>query len=147
MAKGVAAIAYVGMQNFQLDIRPREYSRIGSPSKLGLTRCGRYPPLAGNFTISSTLQTVSSANALILALAMHPNVQKRAQIELDAVVGTNRLPCCADLPRLPYLGAILIELARWHTVAPLGIHLTRSYFSEPLTFPILCSIPSSIHCR
>ncbi|KAH6915129.1 cytochrome P450 98A3 [Coprinopsis sp. MPI-PUGE-AT-0042] len=64
--------------------------------------------------------TVSSAHALILALAMNPGIQQRAQEELDAVVGTNRLPCCTDIPRLPYLGAILIELARWHTVTPLA---------------------------
>ncbi|EAU80756.1 hypothetical protein CC1G_04866 [Coprinopsis cinerea okayama7 len=65
--------------------------------------------------------TVSSAHALFLALAMNPQVQLRAQEEIDAVVGTDRLPTPDDVARLPYIQAIVKELTRWHTVAPLGV--------------------------
>ncbi|KAF4591050.1 hypothetical protein EYR40_009650 [Pleurotus pulmonarius] len=70
--------------------------------------------LAGSDTSVSTAQT------LILALAMHPEVQKKAQKELDEVVGVNCLPTFEHSDQLPYLSAILKEAARWQTVAPFG---------------------------
>ena len=65
--------------------------------------------------------------ALVCALANNPQVQKRAQAELDAVVGTDRLPRIEDRPALPYLNAVMKELTRWFSPAPLGkYHLWRS---------------------
>ncbi|KAH6917900.1 cytochrome P450 98A3 [Coprinopsis sp. MPI-PUGE-AT-0042] len=65
--------------------------------------------------------TVSSAHALILALGMHPEVQRKAQEEIDHVIGNDRLPVMADKESLPYITAIVKEAGRWHTVVPLGI--------------------------
>jgi cytochrome P450 len=53
-------------------------------------------------------------------MAMYPDVLKRAQAELDDVVGHDRLPLISDKPRLPYIEAIVLESLRWHPVAPLG---------------------------
>ncbi len=53
-------------------------------------------------------------------MVLHPDVQKRAQQELDAVVGSGRLPEFSDRASLPYLNALVKELLRWHPVAPLG---------------------------
>ncbi len=50
----------------------------------------------------------------------HPEVQKKAQKELDAVVGTERLPGISDRPSLPYVNAVVKELVRWYPAAPLG---------------------------
>jgi cytochrome P450 len=51
-------------------------------------------------------------------LLQHPNILKRAQEELDTVVGTNRLISESDLQHLPYLQAILKETFRIHPPAP-----------------------------
>lgn len=51
---------------------------------------------------------------------MHPEVQKKAQKELDEVVGVNRIPTFEDRDHLPYMNAIFKEAARWQTVTPLG---------------------------
>jgi hypothetical protein len=59
-------------------------------------------------------------SCLILALVLYPHVQKRAQAELDLVVGRDRLPTFDDRPRLPYIEAICKEVVRWRMVAPLG---------------------------
>lgn len=48
------------------------------------------------------------------------DVQYTAQAEIDSVVGSARLPCLADREQLPYISAIVTELLRWHSVAPLG---------------------------
>jgi cytochrome P450 len=64
--------------------------------------------------------------ALFLALALYPEVQKKAQAEIDAVIGPNRLPDFEDRSSLPYINAMVKELMRWHLVAPLG----RSFLSS-----------------
>ena len=50
-----------------------------------------------------------------------PEVQRRAQAELDAVVGRARLPTYADAPRLPYVRAIIKEVLRWRPAVRLGL--------------------------
>jgi cytochrome P450 len=57
---------------------------------------------------------------LFLAMALYPEVQKKAQAEIDVVVGPNRFPDFHDRPSLPYINAIVKELTRWNLVAPLG---------------------------
>lgn len=54
-------------------------------------------------------------------MAMHPEVQKTAQAELDAVIGSHRLPYYTDRSSLPYIDAIVKECLRWQPVAPLGV--------------------------
>ena len=54
-------------------------------------------------------------------MVTHPGVQKRAQDELDAVVGHSRTPTFADAPNLPYIQALVKESLRWRPVLPLGV--------------------------
>ena len=56
-----------------------------------------------------------------LAAAMHPDSQKAAQAELDAVVGPDRLPEFSDYEHLPYVRAFIKEMTRWHIVSPMGL--------------------------
>lgn len=51
---------------------------------------------------------------------MFPEKQKRAQEELDLVVGLDRLPTFEDRPSLPYIEAIISECFRWHPTSPAG---------------------------
>lgn len=53
-------------------------------------------------------------------MAMYPEAQRKAQAEIDAIVGTNRLPDFNDRPYLPYVNAIIKESMRWQLVVPLG---------------------------
>ena len=50
-----------------------------------------------------------------------PEVQRRAQAELDTVVGRDRLPTFADAPHLPYISAVIKEVLRWRPAVPLGV--------------------------
>ncbi|KZV64301.1 cytochrome P450 [Peniophora sp. CONT] len=56
-----------------------------------------------------------------LAMLVYPDVQKRAQRELDVVVGRARTPTFADMPHLPYISAMVKEVVRWGPLAPLGV--------------------------
>ena len=53
-------------------------------------------------------------------MVMYPEVQKKAQAELDMIVGKNQLPTFDDKASLPYVEALVKECFRWHTVFPLG---------------------------
>ena len=53
-------------------------------------------------------------------MVLNPDVQRKAQRELDQVVGPHRLPDFADQPSLPYVDAIVKETLRWNPVVPLG---------------------------
>ncbi len=54
-------------------------------------------------------------------MVLFPDVQKRVQAELDAVVGRKRLPTFDDRASLPYLEATIKESLRFHPPTPLGI--------------------------
>jgi hypothetical protein len=64
--------------------------------------------------------SVETMHAFFLAISMFPDVQKKAQEEIDRVVGTSRLPNFADRNKLPYINAIVNEAQRWHPIAPMG---------------------------
>jgi cytochrome P450 len=63
--------------------------------------------------------------SLFLALVLFPQVQRRAQAELDVVIGRDRLPTFDDRPRLPYIEALCKELLRWNMVTPIGTNPSR----------------------
>ncbi|KDQ24006.1 hypothetical protein PLEOSDRAFT_1059179 [Pleurotus ostreatus PC15] len=65
--------------------------------------------------------TVASLQVFFLAMLSHPDVQTKAQKELDSVLESARLPAFEDKEHLPYISAIMLEVLRWHTVTPLGI--------------------------
>ncbi|KAF8912662.1 cytochrome P450 [Mucidula mucida] len=65
--------------------------------------------------------TVAVILTTILAMVLNPGAQKKAQAELDAVVGRSRLPGYDDEPSLPYVRALILESMRWRPVSPLGI--------------------------
>ena len=66
-------------------------------------------------------------------MALYPEVQKKAQAEIDSVVGPNRLPNFEDRPSLPYINAVVKESMRWHTPAPLGAFLSLCVLCTILT--------------
>ncbi|KNZ74963.1 Cytochrome P450 2B19 [Termitomyces sp. J132] len=49
-----------------------------------------------------------------------PSVMKKAQDELDHVVGLNRMPEFDDKDNLPYVKAVINETLRWRPIAILG---------------------------
>jgi hypothetical protein len=66
------------------------------------------------------LQTSSTLMFFLLAMVLYPDAQKRAQAEIDSVIGRDRLPTFEDRASLPYVDAIERETFRWNPVLPLG---------------------------
>jgi cytochrome P450 len=75
---------------------------------------------SGTYFEAGSDTTSSELYAFAQAMILYPEVQKKAQAELDAVVGEDRYPNLDDMPELPYIRACLKETLRWMPTALLG---------------------------
>jgi len=71
---------------------------------------------------------VSATGIFFYLIVKHPEVQRKAQEEIDRVVGSGRLPEVSDRPDLPYIEAIYRELLRYEP--PLGIGIPHSLVED-----------------
>lgn len=65
--------------------------------------------------------TVSALGSFFLIMTLYPEVQRKAQAELDSVVEHGRLPTFDDRSKLPYLECVMKEIIRWNPVSPLAL--------------------------
>ncbi|RDA93384.1 hypothetical protein CP533_1961 [Ophiocordyceps camponoti-saundersi (nom. inval.)] len=65
--------------------------------------------------------TAASLKTFILAMVKFPDVQRKAQHEIDRVIGTDRVPRYQDRADLPYIVNLVKEVFRWSPVAGLAI--------------------------
>jgi hypothetical protein len=70
--------------------------------------------------------TVITLTAFTLAMIKFEHVQRKAQEEIDRVVGTDRLPGFDDRDELPYINALIKEATRWWPIAPMGFPHTTT---------------------
>jgi cytochrome P450 len=70
-------------------------------------------------------KTMASTWSCILALALHPDIQRKGHAIVDAIF-EGRLPDFSDIDTIPYVDAIVNESLRWNPVTPLGVpHCAR----------------------
>jgi len=63
---------------------------------------------------------MSAIATFFLAMSLYPDVQLKAQRELDVVIGPGKLPTFEDRSLLPYIEAVYREVMRWHPAIPMG---------------------------
>jgi hypothetical protein len=54
-------------------------------------------------------------------MTLFPDIQRKAQDEIDRVIGSDRLPELADRHSLPYVSALQNEIYRWRPVGRIGL--------------------------
>lgn len=64
---------------------------------------------------------VAAVSAFVLAILQHPEIQAKAQRQLDEVLGHGELPSFQDVQSLPYITALVKEVLRHNPVTPLAI--------------------------
>lgn len=64
-------------------------------------------------------------SAFLLLMALYPAAQRKAQDEIETIVGKDRLAVMEDRPRLPYIEALMKEVHRFIPITPLVPHSTR----------------------
>ncbi|KIY02613.1 uncharacterized protein Z520_01078 [Fonsecaea multimorphosa CBS 102226] len=75
---------------------------------------------------AGTETTATSLQWFFKACVKHPEWIREAQKELDTVVGRERLPNFSDRGSLPYITAVISELHRWASAAPLAFYHATS---------------------
>ncbi|KAF8661199.1 hypothetical protein AX16_001479 [Volvariella volvacea WC 439] len=105
--KAINSLVADGVRNMGDSDNPAEYEDI-------------VKHVAGTmFFAASESTTVVVLNG-IFALMCNPEIQEKAQAEIDMVVKPGHLPDFNDKESLPYLSAVVKEVLRWYTVSPLG---------------------------
>ncbi|PPQ87341.1 hypothetical protein CVT25_002091 [Psilocybe cyanescens] len=66
-------------------------------------------------------QTISATGSFFYFMAVNPDVQKKAQAEIDRVTGSTRLPTFNDRTSMPYVEAIYREVMRLRPPLPIGV--------------------------
>ncbi|KAJ7477023.1 putative monooxygenase [Mycena galericulata] len=64
---------------------------------------------------------ISSVLTFFLAMMLNPSVQAKARQEIEAVIGSDRLPVIQDRASLPYVRSIMTEVFRWQPAVPLAL--------------------------
>ncbi|EUC56105.1 cytochrome P450 family protein [Rhizoctonia solani AG-3 Rhs1AP] len=91
--------------------------------KLGLTQAevdDHVAQLAVTLFSGGTDTTVDTLLIFFLAMVLNPEVQKRAQEELDLVLGGTRLPGFRDRAQLGCIERIVQETLRWNPTTPVA---------------------------
>ncbi|KAF7372738.1 Steroid 17-alpha-hydroxylase/17,20 lyase [Mycena sanguinolenta] len=73
------------------------------------------------FVLAASETTAIAMHTFILACMLYPEWIPRAQREINAIVGEDRLPSFKDRPRLPYVEAIVRETLRWRPAVRFGV--------------------------
>ncbi|KAF8880411.1 cytochrome P450 [Infundibulicybe gibba] len=132
IARRVKALTY-GMKNAAFDVvRKNMKDGTGEPSLLRTLLeasdaeggSAEYEDILKRaFATAHVGAAETTANAVatfLLAMAINPNAQRKAQDEIDSVIDNDHLPELRDRPSLPYVEALYREVMRWHPGLPLG---------------------------
>ncbi len=76
---------------------------------------------AGGLVEAGSETTSAFLNSWILYMCLHPDVFKKAQEEIDRVIGPDRLPTFEDEMSLPYVRALIKELLRTRPPNKIGM--------------------------
>ena len=68
-----------------------------------------------------SMQSFATVLVFYICMALNPDVQAKAQAEIDLVTGGSRPVSLDDRSHLPYCLALLKEVSRWHVVVPTGL--------------------------
>ncbi|KAL0575999.1 hypothetical protein V5O48_005966, partial [Marasmius crinis-equi] len=107
VAAGTAPVSYVSSKLYDQKLSPEEEFEVKWS--------------AASLYTGGADTTVSSIHAFFKAMVLFPEIQAKARAELDAVIGTDRLPTFEDRAKLPYLNAVALEALRWHSVTPTAV--------------------------
>lgn len=76
--------------------------------------------MGGTLTEGGSDTSASIITAFVQAMTAYPEVQKKAQAQIDAIVGQDRSPTWQDYAQLPYVAQCVKEAMRWRPVTPLA---------------------------
>ncbi|KAI0729737.1 cytochrome P450 [Fomitopsis betulina] len=116
------AAATAGIRSFVSDTVDLVESELGRPLSKADDEFLKWTSAA--IYSGGTDTSVAINSSFFLMMAAYPEVQCKAQAELDTVIGRDRLARIEDRPSLPYIEALIKELHRYRPITPLAPHTT-----------------------
>lgn len=81
---------------------------------------------------AGTDTTYGAWTTLVQMLTRHPAILKRAQSEMDEVVGDDRTPTWADFGKLPMINMLMKEVQRFRPIVPIAFpHVLSEGMDRP----------------
>jgi len=77
--------------------------------------------ISAGFYAAGTDTTAAVMSIFFWVMTQYPDVQRRAQEELDGLLENKRLPTVEDQHLLPYVCAVIKEVHRWCPAGPLAL--------------------------
>ncbi|XP_036407372.1 cytochrome P450 2U1-like [Megalops cyprinoides] len=77
--------------------------------------------IIGDLFVAGTDTTTNTILWTLLYMCMYPDIQEKVQVEIDSVIGPDRVPSLTDKARLPFTEATIMEVQRMTVVVPLAI--------------------------
>uniref|UniRef100_A0A8C5QNX2 Cytochrome P450 n=1 Tax=Leptobrachium leishanense TaxID=445787 RepID=A0A8C5QNX2_9ANUR len=74
-----------------------------------------------NLFVAGTEAVTSTLNHTFLVLLYYPEVQEKLQMEIDRVIGRDRIPIINDRADMPYTDAVMNEVHRFCDLAPFSV--------------------------
>ncbi|KAG6812983.1 hypothetical protein H0H92_014914 [Tricholoma furcatifolium] len=90
--------------------------------------------IGGSVGEAGTNTTACALHCFLLACTLNPTVVRRAQDEIDRVVGCDRMPTFDDYNNLPYLFSVVKEALRWIPASIWNMHRDPDVFERPAIF-------------
>ena len=92
--------------------------------------------LAGVATKGGSDTSASVIASFVQAMVTWPEIQRKAQAEIDSVIPEDRVPDFSDYETLPYVATIIKEAHRWRPVAPLSVPHALSQGDFPVSIVV-----------
>ncbi|XP_041646823.1 cytochrome P450 2J4-like [Cheilinus undulatus] len=98
-----------------------------------------------------TETTATTLHWGLLYMIYYPQIQERVQAEIDAVIGSSRVPSLNDRENMPYTNAVIHEIQRMGNILPLNVPrmATRDTTLDKYTIPkgtmIMATLNSVLH--
>ena len=93
---------------------------LAGPSKNGIDDM-QAAYACGGMVEAGSETTATTLNNFMLSMVLFPEAQRKAQEEIDRVIGNGRLPTWDDEQNLPYVRALVKEVLRWRAVNKFGM--------------------------
>lgn len=73
-----------------------------------------------DFFIAGAQTTNNSLDFILMLMVLHKDIQKKCHEEIDAVLGSDRVPSLKDKSSLTYIEAVILETQRLYSIIPVS---------------------------
>ncbi|XP_076579780.1 cytochrome P450 2J6-like [Chaetodon auriga] len=100
---------------------------------------------------AGTETTTTTLTWGLVYMMCYPDVQEKVQAEIDAVIGSSKLPCLTDRDNMPYTNAVVHEIQRMANIVPLNVARVAvkdtmiSNFTIPKGTMVMPTLDSVLH--